>query len=216
LFEHHVVAGVPMSPPPGHEHRVVGIDQVVRRAAPKGLRHGGDPLLAAFQLDKGADRRLVHRDHDVLVGELLAVLLVAEPRAIAELAELAGAAGGVGPSGDGAAVTDEQTEAPVTAAAPAPTDNGKAGSKKDAKKGEKEAAPAAATAPDDASGAKDAGKDTKAAKRSAEGAAGAPAGVGAEAVPMEMDADAEVDPVLLAKEFSGLLQVARDDDEADS
>ena len=34
--------------------------------------------------------------------------------------------------------------------------------------------------------------------------------------PMELDADAEVDPVLLAKEFSGLLQVESGDDEATS
>ena len=33
---------------------------------------------------------------------------------------------------------------------------------------------------------------------------------------MELDADAEVDPVLLAKEFSGLLQVESGDDEATS
>jgi hypothetical protein len=34
--------------------------------------------------------------------------------------------------------------------------------------------------------------------------------------PMELDADAEVDPVMLAKEFSGLLQVESGDDEASS
>jgi hypothetical protein len=34
--------------------------------------------------------------------------------------------------------------------------------------------------------------------------------------PMELDADAEVDPVLLAKEFSGLLQVESGDDEVSS
>ncbi|MGZ5301708.1 MAG: hypothetical protein ACXWEJ_07785 [Actinomycetota bacterium] len=34
--------------------------------------------------------------------------------------------------------------------------------------------------------------------------------------PMELDADAEVDPVMLAKEFSGLLQVESGDDEATS
>ena len=34
--------------------------------------------------------------------------------------------------------------------------------------------------------------------------------------PMELDADAEVDPVMLAKEFSGLLQVESRDDEASS
>lgn len=34
--------------------------------------------------------------------------------------------------------------------------------------------------------------------------------------PMEIDADAEVDPVMLAKEFSGLLQVESGDDEASS
>jgi hypothetical protein len=33
---------------------------------------------------------------------------------------------------------------------------------------------------------------------------------------MELDADAEVDPVMLAKEFSGLLQVESGDDEASS
>jgi len=35
-------------------------------------------------------------------------------------------------------------------------------------------------------------------------------------VPMDLDADAEVDPVMLAKEFSGLLQVESGDDEASS
>ena len=34
--------------------------------------------------------------------------------------------------------------------------------------------------------------------------------------PMELDADAEVDPVMLAKEFSGLLQVESGDDEVSS
>ena len=34
--------------------------------------------------------------------------------------------------------------------------------------------------------------------------------------PMDLDADAEVDPVMLAKEFSGLLQVESGDDEASS
>jgi hypothetical protein len=34
--------------------------------------------------------------------------------------------------------------------------------------------------------------------------------------PMELDADAEVDPVMLAKEFSGLLQVESDEDEVTS
>lgn len=37
-----------------------------------------------------------------------------------------------------------------------------------------------------------------------------------QAAPMELDADAEVDPVMLAKEFSGLLQVESGDDEATS
>jgi hypothetical protein len=42
-------------------------------------------------------------------------------------------------------------------------------------------------------------------------------GKGADAsAPMELDADAEVDPVMLAKEFSGLLQVESGDDEASS
>ena len=49
------------------------------------------------------------------------------------------------------------------------------------------------------------------------GASGTHNGKGADApAPMELDADAEVDPVMLAKEFSGLLQVESGDDEASS
>ncbi len=49
------------------------------------------------------------------------------------------------------------------------------------------------------------------------GGSGTHNGKGADApAPMELDADAEVDPVMLAKEFSGLLQVESGDDEASS
>ena len=51
------------------------------------LGHRGDAVLAAFDLDEDADRRFVDRDDDVLVRELLAVLLVAEPDVQAELLE---------------------------------------------------------------------------------------------------------------------------------
>ena len=132
-----------------------------------------------------------------------------------DLAELAGVADGVGRSGDAAPVADDAIEA-VAPEAGAPADNGKGGAKKDAKKAPRDAAPVAADASADALEAKGAGNDTKAAKRSTGEAAEAPVGAKESATPMELDADAEVDPVLLAKEFSGLLQVESGDDEGSS
>ena len=43
--------------------------------------------LAPFDLDECADRRFVNRDGDILVRELLAIFLVPEPHAEAELFE---------------------------------------------------------------------------------------------------------------------------------
>ena len=69
--------------------------------------------------------------------------------------------------------------------------------------------------------AEDAGKKgrKKAEKeeRSVDGSASANgSGASGDASSMELDADAVVDPVLLAKEFSGLLQVESGDDEGSS
>ena len=65
----------------------VGIEDVVGVRAAERRGHVRDALLAAFDLDEDADRRLVDRDDDVLVRELLAVLLVAEPDVEPELLE---------------------------------------------------------------------------------------------------------------------------------
>ena len=46
-----------------------------------------DGVFAALDLDEHADRRFVDRDHHVVGGELLAVLLVAEPDVQAERLE---------------------------------------------------------------------------------------------------------------------------------
>jgi hypothetical protein len=60
-------------------------------------------------------------------------------------------------------------------------------------------------------------KGTDAEKGTSGGGSGTHNGKAADApAPMELDADAEVDPVMLAKEFSGLLQVESGDDEASS
>src|SRR5688572_31757056 len=56
-------------------------------AAAERFGHRRNALLAAFDLDEYADRRLVDGDGDILVRELLAVLLVAEPDVKAELVE---------------------------------------------------------------------------------------------------------------------------------
>ena len=48
------------------------------------LGDGGDRRLFAFELDEGADRRLVDGDDEALERQLLAVLLVAEARHEAE------------------------------------------------------------------------------------------------------------------------------------
>src|SRR6202008_1098057 len=69
------------------EEAAVGIEDEVRRRASERDRHRQNPFFAPFDLDEGPDRRLVDRDHDVLGGVLLAVLLVAEPDVKAELFE---------------------------------------------------------------------------------------------------------------------------------
>ncbi len=132
-----------------------------------------------------------------------------------DLAEFAEVTDGVGRSGDASeAVTGMSgSPAPDTAAV---SENGKSGSKKDGKKGEKEPAPAASSGAADPSDPKGEAKDVKAGRRSADDAETVPVGAKHDAVPMELDADAEVDPVLLAKEFSGLLQVESGDDEGTS
>ncbi len=135
------------------------------------------------------------------------------------IAELAGVGDDVGRSGDDVSGPQDVTDTPSPDAADVP-ENGKTAGKKESKKAEKDAAPAASgDAPDPASSngeAKEHHKDAKAAKRSAEEADPAPTGTKRDPESMELDADAEVDPVLLAKEFSGLLQVESGDDEASS
>ena len=60
-------------------------------------------------------------------------------------------------------------------------------------------------------------EETDVEERSSGGGSGTHNGKAGDApAPMELDADAEVDPVMLAKEFSGLLQVESGDDEASS
>ena len=54
---------------------------------PSACGHRQDALLAAFDLDVGADRRLVERDRHVFGGVLFPVLLVAEPHVQPELFE---------------------------------------------------------------------------------------------------------------------------------
>jgi len=61
-------------------------DEVGGRAAER-LRHREDALLAPFDLDEHADRRLVDRDDHILVREFLAVLLVPEPHVQPQLFE---------------------------------------------------------------------------------------------------------------------------------
>lgn len=110
-----------------------------------------------------------------------------------ELAEVASA---VGRSGDRAAVDGTSSESAGTA--DAGSDDGSEG----------EAGAGSDDAPSSESGAKgtkpEHASDTHGRKRKDKPA------------PMELDADAEVDPVMLAKEFSGLLQVESGDDEASS
>ena len=114
--------------------------------------------------------------------------------------ELAKVASGVGRSGD-------------ATSADGPTSDPKA--RLDADAGDDpEGAPSAerAGAEDDADQ-----KGSDADESSSGGGSGTHNGKAAnEPAPMELDADAEVDPVMLAKEFSGLLQVESGDDEASS
>ena len=67
------------------EQSAVGIEQVVGRLTAQRTAAVGDAALAAFDLDEGPHRRLVDGDDDVVGGELLAVLLIPEPDAEAEL-----------------------------------------------------------------------------------------------------------------------------------
>lgn len=114
--------------------------------------------------------------------------------------ELAKVASGVGRSGDAPPADGPTSD---------PEDDVEDGAESDPEVGEEaqDAGLDGAAAPeeiDDADGSSDTGSGTHNGK-----AADAPA-------PMELDADAEVDPVMLAKEFSGLLQVESGDDEASS
>ena len=114
--------------------------------------------------------------------------------------ELAKVGSGVGRSGD-ATPADGPTSDPKAKGGADAGDDPKAAKSADA---------AEATGDADPKGT-DAGKSTSGGGSSTHNgkAADAPA-------PMELDADAEVDPVMLAKEFSGLLQVESGDDEASS
>src|SRR5262245_65639525 len=63
----------------------IRVEQVIGRPAPE--RFGGfvDAALASLDFDERSDRRLVDGHDDVVERELLAVLLISEPRAEAEL-----------------------------------------------------------------------------------------------------------------------------------
>ena len=114
--------------------------------------------------------------------------------------ELAMVASNVGRSGDA-----------TPADGPAPDPKDEAGADADADPEGAEAADGA-----DANGDADP-KGTGGGKGTSADASGTHNGKGADApAPMELDADAEVDPVMLAKEFSGLLQVESGDDEVSS
>ena len=69
------------------EEEAVRVGDVVRRRAAERARRLVDRVFAAFDLDEHADRRLIDRDHHVVVREFLAVFLVAEPDVQAELFE---------------------------------------------------------------------------------------------------------------------------------
>jgi hypothetical protein len=114
--------------------------------------------------------------------------------------ELAMVASNVGRSGDA-----------TPADGPAPDPKGEVGADADADPDDAEAADGA-----DADGDADSER-TVGGKGTSPDASGTHNGKGADPpAPIELDADAEVDPVMLAKEFSGLLQVESGDDEASS
>ena len=114
--------------------------------------------------------------------------------------ELAMVATNVGRSGDA-----------TPADGPAPDPKGEVGADADADPDDAEAADGA-----DVDGDADPER-TDGEKGTSPDASGTHNGKGADPpAPMELDADAEVDPVMLAKEFSGLLQVESGDDEASS
>ena len=114
--------------------------------------------------------------------------------------ELAMVASNVGRSGDA-----------TPADGPAPDPKGEVGADADADPDDAEAADGA-----DVDGDADPER-TVAGKGTSPDASGTHNGKGADPpAPIELDADAEVDPVMLAKEFSGLLQVESGDDEASS
>ena len=130
---------------------------------------------------------------------------------LADMAELVDAAEGVGPSGDATTEADPGNEAKEPASA-VTSDNGKGGGKKEGKKAEKGSGSGGRAGSSEPAEDAEVPTDAKVAERSGADAVA----VKKEASPMELDADAEVDPVLLAKEFSGLLQVESGDDEATS
>src|SRR6266508_3376858 len=65
----------------------IGIDQVIVGRAAERFGHSRDAAIAALDLDKRADRRLVERDDDIVEREFFTILLIAEPDAEAELFE---------------------------------------------------------------------------------------------------------------------------------
>jgi hypothetical protein len=133
-------------------------------------------------------------------------------RDLSGMADLAGMAEGVGPSGD--ASTDVDRGKAAKELAPTVTsDNGKGSGKKDGKKADKGAGNGGPVdLPAESVEVARPRTDAEVAERADLGASGAKTA----ASHMELDSEAEVDPVLLAKEFSGLLQVESGDDEATS
>src|SRR5262249_42692379 len=69
------------------EQPTIRIEQVVARRTAERFGHVGDALRTTFDLDKHANRRLVHGDDDVLHCELFTVFLVPEPHSKPEMFE---------------------------------------------------------------------------------------------------------------------------------
>ena len=149
--------------------------------------NGGSPAVAPAPGNPGA-RHWARSTPPVVDGE------AAVDPATEELAQVASA---VGRSGD-AIEADWPSSGSADVAHPAP--GGVSGDEPAV--GAEDAPPppdaeAEGTVPEDASGSHEPQRDEQSS-------------------PLELDADAEVDPVMLAKEFSGLLQVESGDDEATS
>ena len=79
-----------------HEEPAIRVEDEVGGRAAQRVGHRQDAFFRAFDFEVGADRRLVERDDDARRLELLAELLIAEPRLQAELLQHAAQDLGVG------------------------------------------------------------------------------------------------------------------------